>query len=329
MRPSPEVAAVMNRYFRSVEAGDVETLCHLFSRQTGVRMIGTDPREWWSGYDQLMKIVSAQLAEVDERTGLRIEVEESEAFEDGSIGWAAVRGVYRFTGQPELPFRLSAVLRLEAGYWRLVQTHSSAGLENEEVLGLSFTTSPDDVADSLRIEQPSLDGVAAPDGTVSIVFTDVEDSTRLAEQLGDLRWVDVLHWHHRIVVESATKSRGFVVKSMGDGYMLAFASASDAISCASRVVDLSAKGTSERQLSVRAGIHTGDAVRDLNDFYGHTVTVAARVASAAAGGEVLATRVVRELTRGRDFAWGASRTIDLKGVEEPYEVLPLEAVGNA
>jgi class 3 adenylate cyclase len=82
-------------------------------------------------------------------------------------------------------------------------------------------------------------------------------------------------------------------------------------------------------ISIRAGIHSGDAVRDLDDFYGHTVTVASRVAALAHGGEVLATRVVGELTRGRPFSWGQARIIALKGITEPYEILPLlRAPGN-
>ena len=323
MTPSPEIEAVMRRYFRALQATDVELLSHLYSQSAGVRLVGTDPREWFQGHDELMGIAAAQLSEVESNTGLRIEIAEIEAYEEGPVGWAAARGVYRFTGQPELPIRITAVLRMEHAHWRLVQTHVSAGLENESTVGLTFTTSPADVVESLSDEQPSLGGVAAPDGTVSILFTDVEDSTRRTQELGDVQWMDILNWHHRIVVETATQHRGFVVKNLGDGYMLAFAAASDAITCASEVVEKSGSAAEHRRLSIRAGIHTGDAMRDLNDFYGHTVNVAARVAGIAAGGEVLATRVVREITRGRGFSWGDPRTVELKGVSEPYEVLSL------
>ena len=328
MRRSPEVEAVVARYKQALANTDTELLSHLFSHEAALTVIGTDPREWWSGYEEMMSVTTAQLAEARATGGLAIELIDIEGFDDGDVGWAAGRGVFRFAGHPDLPFRLTTVLRVERGHWRVVQAHSSVGLRNEDVLGLSFTTALDEVHESLRIEQPSLGGVAAPDGTVSIVFTDVEDSTLLSEQLGDLQWVELLHWHHRVVVESATSNQGFVVKSLGDGYMLAFASASDAITCAQRVVDLSKKGDSGRTLAVRAGIHTGDAVRDLNDFYGHTVTVAARVAALANGGEILATRVVRDLTRGRDFSWGPVRTVELKGVTEPYEVMALETSAN-
>lgn len=325
MHPSPEVEGVVSRYLRALASTDAETLSHLYSKHEAALVIGTDPTEWWAGFEEFMSVISAQLAEAHERGGLQIEVTYVRGYEDGNVGWAAVRGVFEFAGRPELPFRLTAVLRVEQGHWRLMQTHTSVGLRNEDVLDLTFTTGLDQVTESLRIEQPSLGGVAAPDGTVSILFTDVQDSTVLAERLGDHEWVDVLHWHHRVVVESASSNRGFVVKSMGDGYMLAFASASDAIVCADRVVAESAAGGESIPLAVRAGIHTGDAVRDLNDFYGHTVTVASRVASLAVGGEVLVTRVVRDLTRGRNFDFGPPRTVELKGVADPYEVMPVMA----
>jgi class 3 adenylate cyclase len=74
---------------------------------------------------------------------------------------------------------------------------------------------------------------------------------------------------------------------------------------------------------VRAGIHSGDVIRDLEDFYGHAVIVAARVAGLAHGGDILATGVVRELVRGADFRFSESRKEVLKGIDHQVEVVTL------
>jgi class 3 adenylate cyclase len=224
-----------------------------------------------------------------------------------------------------IDFRLTGVLELERGHWRFVQTHLSVGLPNQDAVGLTFTTALEELAADVSAEHPFLGGMAAPDGTISIVFTDIQDSTALAEQLGDQRWVELLQWHHRGVVEATASRRGFVVKSLGDGFMLVFSSASDAVVCASQILAGVVEGWNGVPISIRAGINSGDAVRDVDDFYGHTVRVASRVAAAASGGEVLATRVVGELTRGRVFTWGPPRILELKGIKEPYEVRPLMA----
>jgi class 3 adenylate cyclase len=325
LRRSPEIEAVARRLLRGIERCLPDAVSDLYSHQSGVRVIGSDPREWWSGYDRFWPILAAQLAEARASGGIVMDSMDVEGFEHQDTGWVAAKGDLRFGDEPAVDFRLTGVLELERGLWRFVQTHMSVGLRNEDTVGLSFSTGLEGLTETVEAEHPFLGGVAAPDGTVSIVFTDIEGSTALAEQLGDLRWVDLLHWHHRGVVEAAASRRGFVVKSMGDGYMLAFSSASDAVACAFQIVGGVGDGWQGVPISIRAGIHSGDAVRDVDDFYGHTVAVASRVAALARGGEILATRVVGELTRGRPFSWGQARTFELKGIKEPYEVVPLTA----
>jgi class 3 adenylate cyclase len=277
------------------------------------------------GLQTVWPVLATQLSEAKASGGIELEVTEIEGFENRDSGWAAARGTFQFGGAQAIDFRFTGVLELERGHWRFVQTHMSVGLPNQDAVGLTFTTGLDELSADVSAEHPFLGGMAAPDGTVSIVFTDIQESTVLAEQLGDHRWVDLLHWHHRGVVEATASRRGFVVKSMGDGFMLAFSSASDAVGCASQIVTGVDEGWNGVAISIRAGIYSGDAVRDVDDFYGHTVTVAARVAAAAIGGEVLATQVVGELTRGRPFSWGPPRILQLKGIKEPCEVRPLMA----
>jgi len=97
--------------------------------------------------------------------------------------------------------RLSVVFHLEQGHWRIVQLHCSVPAANEDVLGVKLTTSLDAVANAVASDRPGLGVGAAPNGTVTIMFTDIEASTELAERLGDHRWAALLR-EHRSAVEA-------------------------------------------------------------------------------------------------------------------------------
>ncbi|HEU4760036.1 MAG TPA: adenylate/guanylate cyclase domain-containing protein, partial [Dehalococcoidia bacterium] len=93
-------------------------------------------------------------------------------------------------------------------------------------------TSIDAVASAVYVDKPDLRRHAAPDGTVTIMFSDIEGSTAMTERLGDKRWMEVLREHNAIVRENVKAHGGFEVKSEGDGFMVAFQSARRALECA-------------------------------------------------------------------------------------------------
>ena len=97
---------------------------------------------------------------------------------------------------------------------------------------MDITTSIDDVVSALESERPDLRAHAAPDGTVTILFSDIEDSTILTERLGDERWLEVLREHNTIFREQIGRHDGYEVKSQGDGFMLAFPDPRRALECA-------------------------------------------------------------------------------------------------
>ena len=86
-------------------------------------------------------------------------------------------------------------------------------------------TSIDAVADSVERERPDIATHAAPDGTVTIMFSDIEDSTVLTERLGDQAWQELLRKHNALIREQLQAHGGYEVKTMGDGFMVAFQSA--------------------------------------------------------------------------------------------------------
>jgi class 3 adenylate cyclase/tetratricopeptide (TPR) repeat protein len=182
----------------------------------------------------------------------------------------------------------------------------------------------DDVAESVEADRPDLSKVAAPDGTVTIMFSDIEGSTVLAEQLGDERWLKLLHRHNAVIRRQLAAHSGFEVKSQGDGFMIAFASARSALRCAIAIQgDLAAyrDQPGSQVVRVRIGLHTGEVIREQEDFFGHAVILAARIGAKANGNGILVSAVLRGLVAGsHEFQWGETREEQLKGIQEPQRV---------
>jgi class 3 adenylate cyclase len=185
-------------------------------------------------------------------------------------------------------------------------------------------SSVDEVALSVASERPSLRSAAAPDGTVTILFSDIEGSTALNERLGDVRWLDLLREHNRVVRDQIQSCGGFEVKAQGDGFMVAFPSARRAIECARAIQDAIAHKLGDHPdgpIRVRIGLHTGEAIREESDFYGKNVVVAARIADEASGGEILASSVVKQLTESAgDVSFEAAREVELAGLTGTHSV---------
>ncbi len=174
----------------------------------------------------------------------------------------------------------------------------------------------DAIAADVEQARPDLASATAPNGTATILFTDIEGSTQLTERLGDQAWMAVLQEHNAIVRAQAAAHAGFEVKSQGDGFMLAFASALDAVRCATGIQRaLAERDPQSEQLRVRIGLHTGEPVREADDFYGKSVILAARIAAEARGSEILVSSLVRDLTEStREFVFDDPTDVELKGL---------------
>jgi class 3 adenylate cyclase len=165
-----------------------------------------------------------------------------------------------------------------------------------------------------------------PEGTVTILFSDIEGFTEINERLGDGPARDILLEHNRIVRSHIERCGGHEVKFQGDGFMVAFAGAGKALGCA---VDLqqaldewSSSGAAE-PLRVRIGLHTGEVVREDQDFLGRTVNIASRIADQAKGGEVLVSSLLKELATGTGFRFGEPREAVLKGLTGTFTLYPV------
>jgi class 3 adenylate cyclase len=180
------------------------------------------------------------------------------------------------------------------------------------------------VATSVERTRPDLGRVTAPDGTVTIMFSDIEGSTALTDRLGDRRWMELLAAHNRIVREALRRHDGYEVKSQGDGFMLAFASGSKAIHCACEIQQRLAEHRAanvDEPLHVRIGLHVGEVVRAEDDFFGRNVILAARIAAKADGDQVLVSALLRELVASSgDFTFGDEHELELKGLPGQHRV---------
>ena len=175
----------------------------------------------------------------------------------------------------------------------------------------------DAVAAAAVAEPRDLSAHAAPDGTVTILFSDVENSSAIFERLGDLRAQEILSAHNAIVREQTALQNGFEVKSMGDGFMIAFSSARRALLCAINIQKMLAaysEQNKEEPIRVRIGMHVGEVIRESADFFGKAVILAARIAARAHGGEILVSSTLRDLTEtAGDLRFAGAGDAQLKG----------------
>ena len=152
------------------------------------------------------------------------------------------------------------------------------------------------------------------------------DDHVLPDRLGDKTWMEVLREHNTIVRDQIRSFGGYEVKSEGDGFMVAFQSARKALACAAAIQGALAarnEGASE-PVKVRMGLHAGEVIKEGEDFFGRNVIMAARVASQAHGGEILASSVLKALVEGSDVSWGEKRTVELKGLSGDHEIWPVD-----
>ena len=137
MEQSSELQGFYLRICEAMTKGDHAFFASHFSQQDGVLAIGTDPTEWWVGYDTIARVFREQM---EETGGFRIEADTPMAWCNGSIGWLAGRPTLRLPDGTELPVRLTAILQREPNDWKIVQWHFSTGIANEALLGEVLTT---------------------------------------------------------------------------------------------------------------------------------------------------------------------------------------------
>ena len=155
--------------------------------------------------------------------------------------------------------------------------------------------------------------------TVTVVITDLVGSTDLASRLGPVAADELRQEHFGVLREAAACSCGEEVKSTGDGLMIVFRGAADAVACAISIQQRMERRnrSAEVPLAIRVGVALGDATCDEGDYFGMPVVEAARLADAAAGGRILASELVQRIG-GRDgHVFVPVGELELRGLPEP------------
>jgi class 3 adenylate cyclase len=150
----------------------------------------------------------------------------------------------------------------------------------------------------------------------TVMFTDIVDSTRKAEELGDRRWQALLDRHNEIAKQSVTDQAGRWIRSTGDGILATFVGPGRAI-----VGATSFRGAiAGLDLHIRTGIHTGEIEVRGDDVGGIAVHLAARVMAEAQADEILVSRTVKDLVVGSELAFEDRGVHSLKGIDESWQL---------
>ncbi len=162
----------------------------------------------------------------------------------------------------------------------------------------------------------------------TILFTDIVGSTEIAERLGDAAWRELLGRHYRDVRDELDRFRGREISTTGDGFLAVFDGAGRAIQAAIAIRDRARS----LDLDIRAGIHVGEVEAVGGDVRGVAVHEAARIAGAAAGGEILVSETTRQLASPSGLAFEALGVRELKGLtgaRSLYAVVAAPAKGRS
>lgn len=237
----------------------------------------------------------------------------------------------------DAPMEEQSVTELLGG---LVNASAALGIRRATDLALSIKSEAEGVAKRVvrgsldamiaAVEQrrPDFSAATAADGTVTIVFSDMEGFTAMTQRLGDQAAHQVIKAHNHIVRRAIRAHGGQEVELQGDGFLLAFADPAQALRCATAIQTQCAEYSRrhpDTPIRVRIGLHCGTPIKEGDRFFGITVILAARIAAQAQGGEVLVSEDLhRAVAEGAQFGFGASRVAELKGLSGAHRMYPLE-----
>lgn len=313
--PSAEVEAIVNRFMAARMEGDIERVKNLLSESAILRLIGTDEDEWAAGHDTVVGVMGAHWDALRVLGDTRLRLE---AFENGDTAWAALEG-RRVGEELEFKYRVTFVLTLDRGSWKIVQIHYSVPVPNEEIFSVELNQTLSNLLEALQVDAGFTSFRESASDTSTILFTDIVGSTEITRSLGDREWSLVIGEHLSQLRQIVEQQRGSVVKTLGDGGMYVFSSASAALWAATGIQ----RAMQGSGIAVRIGAHSGDVIRDRDDYLGLTVNKAARVAAAAQAGQILVSSTTAGLVDLSEFQFAVPITVELEGFEGTHQLQPL------
>lgn len=155
---------------------------------------------------------------------------------------------------------------------------------------------------------------------VTMLMTDIVDSTPTAARLGDARWRQLLADHDRVVRALIERFRGRELDTTGDGFFISFESAAAAVLCARAIRE----AVRVLELQVRIGVHTGEVEIAPDGVRGIAIHALARIMAAAGASEILVSPITRALTEGSGLTFVERGPHTLKGIAAPLELYAVE-----
>ncbi len=155
-----------------------------------------------------------------------------------------------------------------------------------------------------------------PSGTITFLFTDVEGSTRLLQELGPEGYAEALAEHRRLIRAACTRYNGIEVDTQGDAFFFAFPTAPGALSAARELTEALASGP----IQVRVGLHTGTPLLTDEGYVGGDVHRAARIGAAGHGGQALVSAATAQLVELELTDLGEHRLKDLSAPERIFQL---------
>lgn len=240
----------------------------------------------------------------------------------GSAATSALREALQLWRLVDAPYEVARTRMLLADSYR-IEGDASGARQELEAASEAFERlgAMPDVARA-REKLADLPGIRPLPARRAFLFSDIADSTRLAETLGDETWADLLRWHDTALRGFFVEHHGEEVDHAGDGFLVAFDSAARAINCAVAVQRMLAAHRREHGFApkIRIGVHTADAVRSGRAFRGSGVHQAARIAALAGADEIVTSLEAAEEAGAQH---GEIRTAELRGIARPVQVVTL------
>jgi class 3 adenylate cyclase len=174
-----------------------------------------------------------------------------------------------------------------------------------------------------KLQHPPAPGEVVTESAFrTILFTDIEGSTAMTQQLGDAGAMGLVRAHDGIVRAALADLGGHEVKHTGDGIMASFASVSKGVECAIGILRAVAdhNEATDHPFGVRIGLSAGEPVTEGGDLFGAAVQLASRICDQAAASEILASNGVRELAIGKGFTFVDRGEVPLKGFPDPVRI---------
>ena len=162
---------------------------------------------------------------------------------------------------------------------------------------------------------------AGQSGTVTLLFTDLVNSTEILTNAGDEAGQRLFQAHHKLISDAVTGSGGEELAWLGDGVLAAFSSSADAVRCAISVEQTARRPVAGARFDIRIGIHLGEVLRREGGYFGTPVVTARRLCDRAASGQILCSKLIAELLAARQtFSFRDLGQMDLKGLAAPTQV---------